>query len=222
MLSNTNIVALKEKHKNIIIDNVQAFFQKPVDNIDTIYSCRKFFGVPDGAYLYTNKRLKDTLEKDQSKDRFEHILGRLEIGAEEYFKEYKNNEQLLNDLPLRQMSTITQLILNSLDYEKIKSIRTKNFKYLNSRLKELNKLSLKNIEGAFMYPLYIKEPSKVRDTLIKNKIYVPILWPNVLKENNKNNLAYEYASNILPLPCDQRYSYLEMDKTISVIKSLLD
>ena len=222
LLSNTNIVALKEKHKNIIIDNVQAFFQKPVDNIDTIYSCRKFFGVPDGAYLYTNKRLKDTLEKDQSKDRFEHILGRLEIGAEEYFKEYKNNEQLLNDLPLRQMSTITQLILNSLDYEKIKSIRTKNFKYLNSRLKELNKLSLKNIEGAFMYPLYIKEPSKVRDTLIKNKIYVPILWPNVLKENNKNNLAYEYASNILPLPCDQRYSYLEMDKTISVIKSLLD
>ena len=33
----------KGKYRNIIVDNVQAFFQKPLEDVDTIYSCRKFF-----------------------------------------------------------------------------------------------------------------------------------------------------------------------------------
>ena len=36
-------------HKRIIVDNAQDFFCKPIDGVDTIYTCRKFFGVPDGA-----------------------------------------------------------------------------------------------------------------------------------------------------------------------------
>ena len=36
----------------IIVDEVMAFFRKPFDGLDTIYSCRKFFGVSDGAYLH--------------------------------------------------------------------------------------------------------------------------------------------------------------------------
>lgn len=26
----------------------------PVENVDTLYICRKFFGVADGAFLYTD------------------------------------------------------------------------------------------------------------------------------------------------------------------------
>ena len=44
--------------QNLIIDNSQAYFSKPLPNIDTFYSPRKYFGIPDGAYLYTNKKLK--------------------------------------------------------------------------------------------------------------------------------------------------------------------
>ena len=53
-ISNEKISELKRLYKNIIFDNVQAFFQKPLPGIDTIYSCRKFFGVPDGGYLSTD------------------------------------------------------------------------------------------------------------------------------------------------------------------------
>ena len=35
----------------LIVDNTQAFFEKPIDNVDTFYSPKKFFGVPDGGYL---------------------------------------------------------------------------------------------------------------------------------------------------------------------------
>lgn len=38
----------------LIIDNAQAYFELPVKNVDTIYTCRKFFGVPDGGILFTN------------------------------------------------------------------------------------------------------------------------------------------------------------------------
>ena len=47
----SNEVELKNHYNRIIYDNAHAFFRKPVDGIETIYSCRKFFGVPDGAYL---------------------------------------------------------------------------------------------------------------------------------------------------------------------------
>ena len=80
-------------------------------------------------------------------------------------------------------------------------------------------LKLPNIKGAFAYPLYINDAPKVRDVLIKNKIYVPILWPNVIREN-KDNLAYDYANNILPIPCDQRYDIKDMNKIIKLVKGI--
>ncbi len=216
ILSNSTIIQLREKYKNIIIDNVQAFFQKPVKDIDTIYSCRKFFGVPDGAYLYTNNILKEELDEDYSKDRFKHIFGRTEKNAEDYYSDYRDNEQLLEKLPIRKMSKSTRLILSGIDYEKVKQIRTENFKYLNNELKQINNLKLENIEGAYTYPLYLDDARHIREILIKNKIYVPILWPNVIEEN-KDTLAYNYAVNILPLPCDQRYGYSEMQKIVDIV-----
>ena len=47
----------KEYGKHLIIDNSQAFYSCPIPHIDTFNSCRKFFGVADGAYLFTEKKL---------------------------------------------------------------------------------------------------------------------------------------------------------------------
>jgi hypothetical protein len=48
------IIGLRNKIENLIVDNSQAFFCPPATQTDTFYSCRKFFGVPDGAYLFTS------------------------------------------------------------------------------------------------------------------------------------------------------------------------
>ena len=40
--------------RQLILDYTQAFFSKPISGIDTFYSCRKYFGVLDGGYLYTD------------------------------------------------------------------------------------------------------------------------------------------------------------------------
>ncbi|MCI8482534.1 MAG: hypothetical protein HFJ27_05780 [Clostridia bacterium] len=217
LFTNSKVIKLRKKYKNIILDNVQAFFQKPVHNVDTIYSCRKFFGVPDGAFLYTKQLINEEIKEDFSNDRFRHILGRVEEGAEEHYREYRKNEEKINSLPLKRMSITTETILRGINYKKIKNIRTKNFKYLNYELKRINELQFRNIRGAFIYPLYVKNALELREDLIKNKIYIPILWPNVIK-TNKDNIAYEYATKILPIPCDQRYSIEEMKKIVRMIK----
>ena len=52
------ISKIKTRCNNLIVDNAQAFYAKPLNNVDTFYSCRKFFGVADGSYLYTNKNIE--------------------------------------------------------------------------------------------------------------------------------------------------------------------
>lgn len=63
-LSNDMINNIVACYKNVIVDNAQAYFQKPIEGIDTLYSCRKFFGVADGAVLYTSSLLPYKLECD--------------------------------------------------------------------------------------------------------------------------------------------------------------
>ena len=84
-LCNTVLSGLKQKYQNLIIDNVQAYFQEPIEGIDTIYTCRKFFGVSDGAFLSTNLENDSTLEDDESFDRMKFVLGRFERTASEFF-----------------------------------------------------------------------------------------------------------------------------------------
>lgn len=204
-ISNDKIKALEKKYNNLIVDNVEAFFQLPLEDVDTIYTCRKYFGVPDGGYLYTDTFVERTLEEDKSADRMRHLLGRFENTASEFYSTYKENESVFKNLPLRKMSKITDNIMRSYNYDKIKNIREQNYMCLNEKLSEYNKLSLNLPEGAFMYPLYISNGCDVRKKLQEKNIYIPILWPDVLNICDKNELEYDMAENILPLPCDQRY-----------------
>lgn len=216
-LTNEYITELKNKYKNIIVDNAQAYFQMPVEDVDTIYTCRKFFGVPDGAFVYTNQKLEQSLAIDESYKRMNFLLGRFERTASEFYEEYAKNNKLFANEPIKQMSKLTNNLLHSIDYEFVKNRRTKNYNYLFNKLVKINKLSLKRIEGAFAYPLYIDNGNELRMRLIGQKIYVPTLWPNVITDNLKDTLEYDMALNILPLPCDQRYDEKDMEYMINFI-----
>lgn len=52
-----------------IIDNAQVYFDVPLEGVDTLYTCRKFLGVSDGAFLYTDTLLSKELPLDKSYDR---------------------------------------------------------------------------------------------------------------------------------------------------------
>ena len=75
---------------------------------------------------------------------------------------------------------------------------------------QMNKLNLSVPDGAFMYPLYIENGAEVRKQLQAKKIFIPILWPAVFNLCEENELEYDMAKNILPIPVDQRYGIEDM------------
>lgn len=218
-LTREQIRSYKAKYPLLIVDNVQAFFDEPAPGVDTIYTCRKFFGVPDGAFLYTDVELAGNLEQDVSYDRMLHLLGRYDDCASAFYDGYVRHEHELEAVPLRKMSRLTENLLRGIDYDAAKAQRTKNYEYLDKNLGEINRLELHTVDGAFAYPLFIRNGAELRKKLIAEKIYVPILWPNVLEETAPGTLEYCFAENILPLPCDQRYDIGEMRRICESILS---
>lgn len=209
--NNVDIVA--QQCKNLIIDNSQAFYSKPLSGIDTFYSPRKFFGLPDGAYLYTDNFLDDELETDISYQRFEHLLGRIDIGIEEFYSIFKSNDESLMNQPIKKMSKLTQRLLFSIDYESIAESRKRNFEYLDSKLSKNNLLNLNLPSNSvpLVYPYLADSGVELKKKLIENKIFVATYWPNVRKWIEFND-AYEINlhNNLLPIPIDQRYKLNNM------------
>lgn len=220
IIDNNQVKKLKNKFHNIIWDNAHAFFQSPVDGVDTVYTCRKFFGVPDGGYVSTEVCLDESLETDISKERMKHILGRYEGCASDFYTDFKENDSKFKILPLRHMSKLTKNILSAIDYSNVKRKREENYCYLHSELSESNGLNLKMIEGPYAYPFYFENGMIIKKRLAEKSIYVATLWPNVLKM--EDSIEKDYAENILPLPCDQRYGFDDMKRIVQEVKRCID
>lgn len=209
-LSEKYIQTLKQRFKNVILDNVQAFFQNPIQGIDTIYSCRKYFGVPDGGYLSTQIFLDKPLEIDESRTRMNHVLGRFEKNASDFYQAFKENDYSFVELPLKAMSKLTHNILGAIDYEEVRKNRNQNYKTLSKVLTSLNRLKLVEQDAPYVYPFYCQNGMAIKKRLAEARIYVPTLWPNVL--TLEGTLEKDFAGNILPLPCDQRYDQEDMKR----------
>jgi hypothetical protein len=222
----TNYFGLKDQYvrqlarivDNLIIDNSQAFFSMPVQNVDTFYSPRKFFGLPDGAYLYTSADINIVLEKDNSLDRFEHLLGRIEDGPEEFYSRFLINDRSLMGQSIKLMSNITQAILKSIDYMAIAEKRISNFNYLQNSLGTINECRISNelCQAPMVYP-YMNCEKNLRSHLIENKIFVAQYWPNLIESCDDRTIEKKFAQNLICLPIDQRYSNKEMQTIIDLI-----
>ena len=204
---------------NLIVDNAQAFYSKPLKGVDTFYSPRKYFGLPDGGYLFTDARLNCRLERDSSINRFEHLLGRIETSPAKYLEKFRANDIYLGSQSIKQMSLITRRLLESIDYSHIAEIRRQNFNYLNSHLSATNKLSL-NLSSKcvpMVYP-YLTGRGDLKDRLLKNKIYVATYWPEVLGCSSSSDQEKELAGKMLALPIDHRYSLKDMKRIVHTLR----
>ena len=201
----------------LIVDNAQAFYAKPLKGIDTFYSARKFFGVADGAYLYTDCKLDEEFEQDQSYDRMSHLLKRTDVGAEFGYQDFRTNDDSLINNPIRRMSNLTGKILGSIDYEFCRRRRIENYHYLDEHLKDKNKIHFELSENdvPMVYP-YLTDVADLRNKLIENKVFVAKYWPNVQSKENFET-EVRLANAVLPLPVDQRYDVDGLKQTVTII-----
>ena len=220
-LDQDTILELKARYHQIIVDNVQAFFQRPLPGVDTVYSCRKFFGVPDGGYVATDIRLREELRQDVSRERMTHVLGRGDENcASAFYEDFKKNDRVFAELPLMSMSRLTHNLLQGLDYLAVRTRREQNFSFVHERLKQSNPLKLRLPEGPYAYPFYCENGMEVKKHLAERGIYVATLWPVLLRCDGQ--LEKKYAENILPLPIDQRYAEEDMEYMLEEMKRCMN
>ena len=223
-LNDHNVITYARKYKEkLIVDNTQAFYSNPVKGVDSFYSCRKFFGVPDGAYLYSEIVLQQEFGRDVSYNRLAFLTKRIDISAEAGYEDFKENDRSLSNCSILRMSAFTQRMMCSIDYESVKNKRLQNFQYLHSQLRQINEL---NITIGFMsvpmvYPLLIQHGNELRTFLINNKIFVAKYWPNVVSWVTEDTVEYGLTSQLVALPIDQRYGKKEMERIIQIVSSYL-
>lgn len=210
-----------QTHRNIIIDNALSFYSAPIirQDIMNMYSCRKFFGVSDGAYLIGLAEQKLELKAGESNERAGFLLKSIECGTNEAYADSLKNEELFGN-GFYGMSKLTYHILKSIDYEDVKQKRINNFHYVHTRMKKWQKL--KGIEGdypAYCYPLLLDDD--IRSKLIKKRIYIPTLWKELICDKFSGTLEYKLSKHTLCLPIDQRYGNSEMEYMCDVIEELV-
>lgn len=196
----------KYGNERIVFDHSQAFFSQPKECLATLYSPRKFFGVPDGGLLVTNLRLEEPEEIDMSSIyRTEHLMKRLAGEPEDGYSSYQEAEKSLDELSPKRMSLLTQRLLESIDYSSVLQRRNKNFNKLQDSLCGSNKLgvSAADNDGPMLYP-YVPDStsSKVKSELINLRCYVASYWPECTERGGE--VERFLAKNLLALPCDQR------------------
>lgn len=221
-LNHHNIKSLVAEYPNVIIDNAQAFFDKTIDNASTFYSPRKFFGVPDGGFVYAkNVTPTQHYEQDNSLDRIMHLLTRVENGAESGFELFKTNDAKLDNQPIKLMSNLTKKLLNGIDFDDVINKRIHNFNFIHQHLKQTNKLTPliddATITCPMVYPYWINNGNELRKLLTNHKIYTALYWPNVLEWVDANTTEFELANNVVCIPIDQRCCQESLHKIISTI-----
>ena len=223
--------ALMQQYPRLIVDYTHAFFQQPLKGMNVLYSCRKFFGVPDGAYLILGEgegeKIYKTLPQDLSFERMHFLLGRFEAGASPFYQEYAQNNDFFANEPVKRMSKLTHNLLRAIDYPRVCGQRTENFAFLHRQLKEKNVLNLPPaIEGAYAYPFWFNgdkiSGKEIRRRLIAQQIYIPMLWPEVCSLEEASPLERQMTENILPLPVDQRYNRGDMEEILGCLLRILE
>lgn len=217
------------KYPNTILDQTQAFYSehwnkhkdKSIQS-DTFYSCRKFFGVPDGAYLYTDCLIEEEISQDESFERMSFLTKRIDRSPQEGYADFHANDKLLSSVGMRRMSRLTEALMKGIDYITKANSRIHNFQVLDKVLRGTNrfKWSLDNGSVPLVYPYYVEDGASLRQQLIGHQVFCARYWPNVMDWCKKEDWEYQLAENLVCLPIDQRYGNEEMYRIISLISNL--
>ncbi|RPD46905.1 hypothetical protein DNI29_12140 [Hymenobacter sediminis] len=208
--------------KQLILDNTHAFFSREDPAQGWAYnSVRKFFGVPDGAYLYGPyfgaPAANDTIS-------VAHLVDRLLGKQSQAYTEFAEYEERI-DNAVRGMSIVSEKLLSAVDYQACIQRRQQNFTQYHHAFAQMNTLPIEwaGLENtpAFCYPLLLPQELD-RTELFSQSIFVPWLWRETL---TRSSAGYEteklITQNLLPLPVDHRYSQPEVMQVIEAVGKLL-
>lgn len=224
VMSHERMRILSTSYAHPIIDNCQAFFSEPLPNAMNVYSCRKFIGVPDGAYVIGKDAHKFVDEYPQcySSDTAAFLFKRIEYGCEgKGYESRKLNESRIDNEDAMKMSVLTRTILDSTDYEFIQKKRKKNFVIAHELFGSLNQIdSIRFYDYntiPMVYPLVIEDESLL-PRLQQAKHFQGHWWSYICDEQPVDSFEHWISKYVIPITIDQRYDRKELKFIENIIK----
>lgn len=224
IMSSQRMAELAKSYKHPIIDCAQAFFCKPIDNALMVYSCRKFVGAPDGAYVIGEDAHKYVEEYPQcySSDTSVFLLKRIEYGCEGQAYEARSlNEQRLDSEECMKMSKLTWTLMDAEDYARNRRKRKENFDYAHKLFETINKIDptryIDDETVPMVYPLVVEEDDLLQ-TLQAAKHFQGHWWSYICEEQPEDSFEYWISRYVIPITIDQRYGKDELDYLADIIK----
>ena len=215
-------------YRNTILDQTQAFYSEQGNKYedksiqcDTFYSCRKYFGVPDGAYLYTDCLLDEKLPQDESFERMTFLTKRIDRSPQEAYADFQANDKALSSVGMKHMSKLTESMMQGIDYTAKANKRIHNFHILDKVLRDTNRFKWDMDYGTvpLVYPYYIEDGTRLRQYLIDHQVFCARYWPNVLEWCKSGDWEYQLTENLVCIPIDQRYREEDMQIIFDLLGS---
>lgn len=207
--------------KSLIIDETHNFFGSGHQGFWSFTSARKYFGVPDGAYLYSPYQIEEEFVRN-TKISLQHLANRLLGNQKLAYEQFLAYEKSLGS-QINKISIISERLLSNIDYTNVRVTRRKNFEYYRKTLSDINLLTLDEPTlDPFCYPLLVdREPN--RSLLFADNIFIPTFWPDVLLRGHKEyGREAKITKNLLPLPVDHRYSPDDLERVSAKIKEIVE
>lgn len=197
----------------VVIDASQSLLHAPRQEVATIYSPRKFCGVPDGGLLLNAPYVAAPSHVDEksSIERSQHLLLRAAGETAAGYTAFQQAEASLINCEPSGMSAVTTRLLASVDIAHLRAQRVANYEQLAGILRQhgyrIDPLPADAVP--LCCPLTISRAAQVRAELARRGIFTPTYWPDIdlpFSDTVGRTLRYD----TLYLPCDQRYGRDDM------------
>lgn len=204
----------------VLVDASQSLFHLHRPGCTTVYSPRKFLGVPDGGLVLTSRRLSARSDADEadSVTRSQHLLYRLAGMVEGGFIKFQEAEESLAGCEPIALSRLTEAMLRSIDTETVAASRVRNYDRLTDALRPAGFAVQRLAPGAvpLCCPVRCDNAINVRRKLATQRIFTPTYWPDATIPDD-DFVGRRLRDNTVYLPCDQRYGEIDMSRVASVL-----
>lgn len=214
---------LSDKYRDkLIVDCTQAFFMKGNGRSWFFNSCRKYFGVPDGSFLYAPQpvHLPNHLGRNEQY-LVAHLIKRFNNHAEDGYTAFLENEVLCGT-EITGMSKLSEYLLSNINYDEVIAKRHSNYNYLDAFFSEQHLFPPEPYDGCvpMVYPVLMNKPVD-RKLLNARQVFIPTFWMDVRERDHPGFEIEKFISDrLLPLPVDHRYNQEDMERMITLIKNL--
>lgn len=186
-------------------------------------SCRKFFGVPDGSYLYVPDGYDLLSAYHQlciNKTYLTaHLVARFNGETQKGYPFFQENE-VLNGNEMAKMSKLTIYLLSNINEAKVTNDRITNFEFVHKQLKSKNELKLPEQQTpvSSFYP-YLPNQFIDKKLLWDKQIFAPNFWADCLVRPNHDDYPFEkrLSQYLIPIPIDHRYQPSDLIRILNIL-----